>query len=114
MNLTTDHAPRTTHHAALPTVGFIGAGKGGQTLGAALAAAGVRVVAVASRTRASAERLAALAGVPADGVCAAPGEVTARADLTFLTVPDDAIAGAVAQITEERGWVVGHAIVHCS
>ena len=35
----------------MPTVGFVGAGKGGQTLAAALALRGVRVVAVASRSQ---------------------------------------------------------------
>jgi predicted short-subunit dehydrogenase-like oxidoreductase (DUF2520 family) len=100
--------------AALPTVGFVGAGKGGQTLAAALARAGVRVVAVASRSRASAERLAALAHVPPAGVCDVAEEVPSRAELTFLTVPDDAIAGAVAQITAAGGWQAGHAVVHCS
>jgi predicted short-subunit dehydrogenase-like oxidoreductase (DUF2520 family) len=97
-----------------PTVGFLGAGKGGQTLGAALAAAGVPVVAVASRTRTSAERLAALAGVPPEGVCVTGAEVVQRAELTFLTVPDDAIAVAVAEISAAGGWRAGHAVAHCS
>ena len=97
-----------------PTVGFVGAGKGGQTLGAALAAAGVPVVAVASRSRASAERLAALAGVPPEGVCVTGAEVVQRAELTFLTVPDDAIAVAVAEISAAGGWRAGHAVAHCS
>src|SRR5438067_8493956 len=92
--------------SAIPTVGFVGAGKGGQTLGAALAAAGLRVVAVASRSCDSAERLAALAAVPPDGICAGAGEVAARAELTFLTVPDDAIAGAVHEINQAGGWRV--------
>ncbi len=104
----------SAQRSSLPTVGFVGAGKGGQTLGAALAAAGVPVVAVASRTRASAERLAALAGVPPEGVCVTGAEVVQRADLTFLTVPDDAIAVAVAEIAAEDGWGAGHAVVHCS
>src|SRR5690349_4332913 len=102
------------HSSSLPSVGFVGAGKGGQTLAAAFAAAGVRVVAVASRSRASAERLAVLAGVPPAGVRDVAEEVPGRAELTFLTVPDDAIAGAVAQITTAGGWRAGHAVVHCS
>jgi predicted short-subunit dehydrogenase-like oxidoreductase (DUF2520 family) len=103
-----------TSLSALPTVGFVGAGKGGQTLGAALAAAGVPVVAVASRSRASAERLAVLAGVPPEGICVTGAEVVQRAELTFLTVPDDAIAVAVAEITAAGGWRVGHGVAHCS
>jgi predicted short-subunit dehydrogenase-like oxidoreductase (DUF2520 family) len=103
-----------TPAALMPTVGFVGAGKGGQTLAAALAAVGVRVAAVASRSRASAERLAELAGVPEDGICRYASEVPARADLTLLTVPDDAISGAVGEICARRGWRAGHAVVHCS
>src|SRR5436309_536814 len=71
--------------SSLPTVGFVGAGKGGQTLAAAFAAAGVRVVAVASRSRTSAERLATLAGVPPEGVRDVAEEVPGRSQLTFLT-----------------------------
>lgn len=104
----------TTPPAGMPTVGFVGAGKGGQTLAAALAAAGVRVTAVASRSRASAERLAALAGVPPDGIRDYASEIPARAHLTLLTVPDDAIAGAVNEICARHGWRPGHAVVHCS
>src|SRR5436309_14121724 len=97
--------------ATLPTVGFVGAGRGGQALAAAFAAAGVRVTAVASRSRASAERLAALAGVPAAGIRDRASEVPERAQLTLLTVPDDAIGGAVAEICAGGGWRPGHAVV---
>jgi predicted short-subunit dehydrogenase-like oxidoreductase (DUF2520 family) len=109
-----DTVTAETAPADLPSVGFVGAGKGGQTLAAALARAGVRVTAVASRSRASAERLAALAGVPPEGVCDHAGDVPARAQLTLLTVPDDAIAGAVGEICAAHGWRPGHAVVHCS
>ena len=98
----------------LPTIGFVGAGKGGQTLAAALAAAGMPVVAVASRSPLSAARLAALAGIPRSGVYATGAEVAAQAELTFLTVPDDAIAVAAGEITAAGGWRPGHAVLHCS
>ena len=104
----------STPPGALPTVGFVGAGKGGQTLAAALAAAGVRVVAVASRSEASARRLAELAGVPPDGVSTDAAKVPAQAEITLLTVPDDAIHGAVTEICAGHGWRRGHAVVHCS
>ncbi|HUS16404.1 MAG TPA: Rossmann-like and DUF2520 domain-containing protein [Chloroflexia bacterium] len=104
----------STPSAGLPTVGFVGAGKGGQTLAAGLAHAGVRVVAVASRSRESAMRLAALAGVPASGVYSRAAEVPAAAQLTLLTVPDDAIAAAVEEICRAGGWHPGHGVVHCS
>ena len=105
-----EHTPATK----MPTIGFVGAGKGGQTLAAALALRGVRVVAVASRSRQSAERLAGLTGAGADVVCENPAQVAANAQLTFLTVPDDAIQGAVDGVCREDGWQHGHAVVHCS
>ena len=103
-----------TPAAGLPTGGFVGAGKGGQTLAAALAAGGVRVTAVASRSRGSAERLAELAGIPADSVCDSAAEYAGARPIDVLTVPDDAIGGAVAEICAARGWRPGHAVVHCS
>src|SRR5438270_76163 len=48
------------------------------------------------------------------GICPGAGVVAARAELTFLTVPDDAIAGAVHEINQAGGWRAGHAVVHCS
>ncbi|MGI8588603.1 MAG: Rossmann-like and DUF2520 domain-containing protein [Chloroflexia bacterium] len=98
----------------MPSVGFVGAGKGGQTLAAAMATIGVRVTAVASRSRASAERLAELAGVPSSGVRDRAAEVPALAQIVLLTVPDDAIGGAVTEICRAKAWHPGHAVVHCS
>ena len=73
----------------LGNVGFIGAGALGTTLAQAMHRCGYRVRAVASRTAASAERLAAaIPGCEA----ASPQEVADRCDTVFLTVPDDAIA----------------------
>ena len=93
--------------AELPSIGFIGAGRVAGVLAPAFAAAGYRVAAVASRTSASAERVAAL--VPGAAAADAQGVVDA-AEMVFLTTSDAAIgpvAGAVR-------WRAGQAAVHCS
>ena len=88
-------------------LGFIGAGRVGTGLALSLARARCRVVAVASRSRASAKKLAAR--LPGARACL-PQEVADRADLVFLTVPDDAIETVASNIR----WRAGSACVHCS
>src|SRR5262249_42545652 len=69
-----------------------GAGKVGVVLGAALARAGHKLVAVSAVSDASVRRAAAmLPGVP----LRRPPAVLADADLVLLTVPDDALPGLV-------------------
>ena len=89
------------------TLGFIGAGRVGTGLASSFARAGVKVVAIASRKIASAQRLAKR--VRGARVCA-PQEVADRADLVFLTVPDDAIEAVASGVK----WRAGSACVHCS
>src|SRR6266581_3025328 len=74
--------------AAKLKLGFIGAGRAGTGLATGFAHAGGDVVAVASRSIASAQAL--VKRVRGARACA-PQEVADRADLVFLTVPDDAI-----------------------
>src|SRR2546423_914180 len=89
------------------TLGFIGAGRAGTGLASGFARAGVNVVAIASRTSASAQKLAKR--VRGARACA-PQEVADRADIAFLTVPDDAIEGLASSLR----WRKGAACVHCS
>src|SRR6266480_5372075 len=89
------------------TLGFIGAGRAGTGLASGFARAGVNVVAIASRKIASARRLAKR--VRGARACA-PQEVADRADIVFLTVPDDTIAGLASSLR----WRKGAACVHCS
>ena len=89
------------------TLGFIGAGRVGSGLASSFARAGVSVVAIASRKIASAQRLAKR--VRGARACA-PQEVVDRADIVFLTVPDDAIEGLASSLR----WRKGAACVHCS
>src|SRR6266699_6528846 len=89
------------------TLGFIGAGRVGTGLASGFARAGVNVVAIASRKIASAQKLAKR--VRGARACV-PQEVADRADIVFLTVPDDAIEGLASTLS----WRKGAACVHCS
>lgn len=90
------------------TIGFVGAGRVAQTLARAFSGAGLPVVAVASRDRRSAERLASM--VPSAEPLDSAQDVADAAQLIFLTVTDDAIAPACRAIR----WRKGQAVVHCS
>src|SRR6266568_2566423 len=82
------------------TLGFIGAGRVGSGLASSFARAGVNVVAIASRKIASAQGLAKR--VRGARACA-PQEVVDRADIVFLTVPDDAIEGLASSLRWRKG-----------
>ena len=89
-------------------VGFIGAGMVGGSLAVGLSEAGYAVVAVASRTPASANGLAGrVAG------CVAyedPQDVVDESDVVFVTTTDDAIE----PVTAARRWRIGQGVVHCA
>jgi predicted short-subunit dehydrogenase-like oxidoreductase (DUF2520 family) len=89
-------------------ISFIGAGRVGTTLARAMHAAGMTVVAVASRSRQQAEALAA--SIPGIVVTPTSQEAADAADLVFLTVSDDAIDAVCAAIA----WRGGMSVVHCS
>ena len=89
-------------------IGFIGAGRVAKALILALSRAGESVVAVASRTRASAEACAA--SIPGCEIMDDAQAVVDCAQLVFLAVPDDTIATLVADLH----WRAGVMVVHCS
>ena len=89
------------------TLGFIGAGRVGTGLATGFTRAGHNVIAVASRSIVSAQALAER--VPG-ARAVAPQEVADRADLVFITVPDDAIEAVASSVR----WRAGCACVHCS
>ncbi len=91
-----------------PTLGVIGAGRIGTALAWGLARKGYAVAAVASRSRDSAERLAA--GIAGCRALPDPQVLADSVDLVLLTVPDDAIAATCAGLN----WRAGQAVVHCS
>lgn len=89
-------------------LGFIGAGTVGTALAVRLSQSGYPVVAVASRSQASAQKLA-----QAVGGCRVfdSNQATAdNAELIFITTPDDAIA----PVANEIKWRPGQSVVHCS
>ena len=90
------------------TIGIIGAGTVGSALAILLHRRGYRVIAINSRTRASAEKLAAQ--VPGSNVVDSYQAVAGSVDLTFITTPDGAIPLVASQIT----WKPGMNAVHCS
>ncbi len=89
-------------------LGFIGAGRVGTGLAMNFARGGRRIVAVASRSAASARALAKR--VRGAHACASLQEAVDRSDLVFLTVPDDAIEAVASSVR----WRKGAACVHCS
>lgn len=96
----------------LGRVGFIGAGRLGQTLAAAWAQAGRPTAVVTSRSRSSAEALAQRLSHSqrAPAVADSPQAVVDASDTVFITVPDDQI-GLVASSLR---WRTGQVAVHCS
>jgi predicted short-subunit dehydrogenase-like oxidoreductase (DUF2520 family) len=95
-----------------PTMGFIGAGRAAGVLGEALAQAGYDVVAVASRSPASAEAVAArIRDAGGDGSSPAAAQAVAdAAELVLITTTD----AAIAEIAGSLRWRAGQSVVHCS
>ncbi len=98
-------------HPARLRVGVIGAGKVGVVLGAALARAGHKVVAVSAVSQTSVERAARmLPGVPRKD----PAAVLGGADLVLLTVPDDALPGLINGLAATGAPLEGRLLAHAS
>ena len=89
-------------------LGFIGAGTVGTALARRLSDQGYPVVAVSSRSQASAEKLA-----QAISECQPVHRsqaVADAADIVFITTPD----GAIGTVAAEVNWHPGQSAVHCS
>lgn len=89
-------------------IAFIGTGRVAHTLALALHRAGWEIAALSNRNLAPAKRLAAQ--LPGCIAYADAQGVADTADLTFITVPDDAIA----EVAQALRWRRGAAVVHCS
>ncbi len=89
-------------------VGFIGAGTVGTALAAGLKDRDYQVVAVSSRSQTSAQKLARQ--VPGCEVFSNGQDIADRAELIFITTPDDAIAQVASQVK----WYSGQSVVHSS
>lgn len=99
---------KSTTDVGRTKVGFIGAGTVGTALAVRLKEKGYPVIAVASRSKSSADRLAA--SVPGCEACNTKQAVADVAELVFITTPD----GAIAQVAAELRWHPGQSVVHCS
>ncbi|MGO8687451.1 MAG: Rossmann-like and DUF2520 domain-containing protein [Candidatus Dormibacteria bacterium] len=94
-----------------PRLAFVGAGRAGGALAAALAAVGYPVVAISGRDPERASALAERVGArPAPTALAA----IRSADLTFLTVPDAAVTPVAAGVAASGAALRGRGVVHCS
>ncbi len=89
-------------------IGFIGAGRVGTALAAALSRAGYPVVAVFSRSERSSRNLAST--VDACQVFADAQAVVDAADLVFLTTPDDTLRA----LANSLRWSPATSVVHTS
>jgi len=94
------------------TFAIVGAGKVGSALAKLLGEAGYAFLGAASRSIDSARRACEFAG-GGRATTNAP-ELTLHADLTFITTPDDVIAGVCAQLSEARAFSAGAVVAHCS
>lgn len=88
--------------------GFIGAGTVGTALAIGLSNHGYKVTAVYSRSRESAEKLAA--EIPGCRVMESSQAVADSVDIVFITTPD----GAIGTVVSEIDWRPGTSVVHCS
>lgn len=93
---------------AMGSIGFIGAGRLARTLAGHCHARGLNIKAIASRTPASAQQLAA--SLPGCTALDHAQEVADCCHLVFITTPDAAIAAAAAAVR----WRAGARVVHCS
>ena len=89
-------------------IGFIGAGTAGTALSILLSKNGYHVMAVSSRTLASAEKLAKAVG--GCHVFKNSQGVADNAEVIFITTPDDAIS----KVASQARWHSGQSVVHCS
>jgi predicted short-subunit dehydrogenase-like oxidoreductase (DUF2520 family) len=92
-------------------IGVVGTGRVGAVLGAALSAAGHRLVAASGVSDSSRSRAETM--LPGADVVTPP-EVLAVSDLALLTVPDDALADLVAGLAATHSIRPGQLLVHTS
>jgi len=101
----------TAARVGAPTLGVVGAGRAGTALALAASSAGYRVVAVTSRDPLAAAHLARSVG---GATVPTPLAVVTAADLTLLTVPDDAVTDTASEIAASSAALRGRAVVHCA
>lgn len=96
-----------------PTFAVIGCGRAGLAFSKHLAAAGYIPAGFASRSIASARHAADITGF-AGVVSTRPGDVTAGADIVFVTTPDGAIREVAEEMAQEGTFRKEAVVCHCS
>ena len=92
-------------------IGIIGCGRVGASIGAAWRQAGHAIIGVSATSAASLERAEEmLPGVPVLD----PDEITERAELVLIAVPDDEIAPLVTGLANLGRIHAGQILMHCS
>lgn len=94
------------------TVAIVGCGRVGTNLARYLGKAGYPIAGLASRSESSAKRAAELSGGSRFGKVSA--DVTASADVVFITTPDDVISAVCDQMVREKALGRHAAVLHCS
>ncbi|WP_025778018.1 Rossmann-like and DUF2520 domain-containing protein [Brevibacterium sp. VCM10] len=92
-------------------IGIIGCGRVGASIGAAWRQAGHAIIGVSATSAASLERAEEM--LPAVPVLD-PDEITERAELVLVAVPDDEIAPLVTGLADLGRIHAGQILVHCS
>ncbi|MDP2643372.1 MAG: DUF2520 domain-containing protein [Desulfobacterales bacterium] len=95
-----------------PSVAIVGCGKVGTALGKFLTAAGYRLVGISCKNFLSAQRAADLLHPRLFSDVA--WEVTATADVVFVSTPDDVIEEVCGSISRHNGFKQGAVVLHCS
>lgn len=95
-----------------PSFTIIGCGRVGCSLAGSLARAGYRPIGFFSRSKASAEKAMEIAG--AGDVFSTAWAAAQRADMVFITTPDDMIQPVCRTIAKRSGFSERAVIFHCS
>lgn len=93
------------------TLSVVGAGRAGAAFAVAAVHSGWRVAAVASRSPAHADALAAATGARS---VRTPAQAARAAALTIVAVPDTEIVAVAARVGSSGVALDGHVVAHCS
>lgn len=95
-----------------PSISIIGCGRVGTALAVFLSRAGFSLAGVASRSLASAQNTARLAGT--GRVFDTAMDAAKNSTTLFITTPDAAIEGVFADLVAQKGVLSGKVVFHCS
>jgi len=95
-----------------PTVAIIGCGTVGTAIGKLLARSGYPITGVASRHLDTARTAARAIGTEEFSDC--PWSISKKAEVVFITTPDDAIEPTCRAISKEMGFQKNTVVIHCS